>query len=94
MEPSSRQGAREAGTLYTQPVNMARFFYMDNILLSVSGNKLFIHSLKLPENPGQIESSHYKLSKGRFRKRKDFIPLLNVISHLRTKKLRNFLQPD
>ena len=62
MEMNSRQGV----PLYCQPVNMARFFYMDNILLSVSGNKLFIHSLKLPDSPGQIESSQYKLSKGRF----------------------------
>ena len=73
MELGSRQGAsREAAPLYSRAVNMARFFYMDNILLSVSGNKLFIHSLKLPENPGQIESSHYKLSKGRFNKKKGF----------------------
>ena len=61
MEINSRQGP-----LYTQPVNMARFFYLDNILLSVSANKLFIHSLKLPDSPGQIDSSQYKLSKGRF----------------------------
>ena len=63
MEINSRQGP-----LYTQPVNMARFFYLDNILLSVSANKLFIHSLKLPDSPSQTESSHYKLSKGRFKK--------------------------
>ena len=66
MELGSRQGAREATPLYSRAVNMARFFYMDNILLSVSGNKLFIHSIKLPESPGQIDSSQYKLSKGRF----------------------------
>ena len=63
MEVNGRQGP-----LYNQPVNMARFFYLDNILLSVSANKLFIHSLKLPDSPAQTDSSHCKLSKGRINK--------------------------
>ena len=40
---------------------MSRFFYLDNILLSASGNRLAIHSLKLPESQG--DSCQYKLSK-------------------------------
>ena len=73
MEVNSRQGgqsqenygagrrSREGPGLFSDPVNMSRFFYMDNILLTVSGNRLAIHSLKLADSEG--ESSHYRLSK-------------------------------
>ena len=47
--------------MFSDPVNMSRFFYMDNILLSASGNKLAVHSLKLPDSPG--DACQYKLMK-------------------------------
>ena len=47
--------------MFSDPVNMSRFFYMDNILLSASGNKLAVHSLKLPDSQG--DACQYKLRK-------------------------------
>ena len=73
MEVNSRQGGhcqeqyggsrRLAGDchMFSDPVNMSRFFYMDNILLSASGNRLAVHSLKLPDSPG--DACQYKLRK-------------------------------
>ena len=36
--------------LYTESVTKASLFYLDNILLSASSNKLYIHNIKLPED--------------------------------------------
>ena len=36
--------------LYSESVTRASLFYLDNILLSASSNKLYIHNIKLPED--------------------------------------------
>ena len=47
--------------VFTEPVTKSRFFYMDSLLLSTSGNKLVVHTLRLPPNPG--EPGQYRLVK-------------------------------
>ena len=47
--------------VFTEPVTKSRFFYMDSLLLSTSGNKLVVHTLRLPPNPG--EPAQYRLVK-------------------------------
>ena len=56
----ARKVSKEAA-VFTESVTRSRFFYMDNILLSASGNKLVVHSLKLPVRPG--EPGHFRLAK-------------------------------
>ena len=68
-----RKVSKEA-PVFNDGVNKSRFFYMDNILLSASGNKLMIHSLKLPPKPGDP---------GQFRLAKNFtIPECKTINTL------------
>ena len=55
-----RKVSKEA-PVFSDGVNKSRFFYMDNILLSASGNKLMIHSLKLPPKPG--DPGQFRLAK-------------------------------
>ena len=55
-----RKVSKEA-PVFCDGVNKSRFFYMDNILLSASGNKLIIHSLKLPPKPG--DPGQFRLAK-------------------------------
>ena len=47
--------------VFTEPVTKSRFFYMDSLLLSTSSNKLIVHTVKLPSNPG--EPGQYRLMK-------------------------------
>ena len=47
--------------VFNEGVNKSKFFYMDNILLSASGNKLMIHSLRLPPKAG--DPGQFRLSK-------------------------------
>ena len=56
--------AKEAN-IFTDCITKSHLFYLDNILLSASGNKLFIHNIKLPEKTekGPDAGGQYKLAK-------------------------------
>ena len=58
---SAKKSARDQ-PLFSDPVNRAQFCYMDNLLLSVSSNKLFIFNVNLPER-GEAGPSQYRLAK-------------------------------
>merc|ERR1719186_405293 len=47
--------------IFTEPGLKSRFFYMDSLLLSSCGNKLFLHRVHLPNQSG--DSPSYKLTK-------------------------------
>ena len=53
--------------LFSDPVNKAQMFYMDNLLLAVSSNRLFMFNINLPErgDKNQTEGGpcQYKLAK-------------------------------
>ena len=53
--------------LFSDPVNAAQMFYMDNLMLAVSSNKLFMFHINLPQRgeKGQTEGGpcQYKLAK-------------------------------
>ena len=49
--------------LYTGTVNKAQLFYLDNLLLSISGNKLYIHNISLPEPGDKTDTGHYRQGK-------------------------------
>ena len=46
--------------LYSATVNKAQLFYLDNLLLSISGNKLYIHNINLPETGDKGKDSLIK----------------------------------
>ena len=63
MKKSSKDQA-----LFSDPVNKAQMFYMDNLLLAVSSNRLFMFNINLPErgqDKNQTEGGpcQYKLAK-------------------------------
>ena len=51
-----KAGGKEAA-LYPAAVTSAQLFYLDSLLLSASANKLYIHSVRLPDR----EAGQYRL---------------------------------